>query len=1003
MPNKNSRIVILQICVMMITTNCWSLEKLICGFEKEELTLWPGLNLVDSSGTDYGYNGAQAIGFVIRKDSNEATEGSYHFIHEVYPAAPTAGFLSTRRYASWYQDWSMLQNYWDSSRVPVGEYGGPADWQSTRFANLYNMYKILTLMDSLKKWSGYKWLCIDAKISEESATLRVNVEDRWKQSNYRHYLLTPGGWKTLCFPLADIVRVQDLDLSEIINLRILLCRTTGPCVIEFDNIRLLDTLGNISDPLVYDNSPLFPWIIGSGWWGNSPLKSAPPPVYVPQERITGSINKFITNRIATGRNTYNSVSSYEHPEGVIPFDDNRMLIARSMVVQSNPSQPIQSNPRATMQTVDGGHTWSNLAGEINGFPTIIDKYCAWSATPKWMSGDNLLRGNGYVMEMEWCSTRGDNAGIPLFWHFYKIAMTGPNSWQIFPATPPETSDPQKPERVIAGFTPHTCEVRGPAIIALPNGELWSVSGTWTAYKKNYTYYECSFSLDGGLHWQHVNDKPYIANGTNPRGFSGGQLMPLAYENKFSLAVYTQNYLELHQSDGKTWTTKGIIGWPGWSKLVNAISYHNDRIFFLVGDLVAPKRLILTSYKDGHYAAADSVCVAGNISGYRMTLCGQTVWLFWIDSDDGAVKYRVYDIPSETWLTGIMEAVKDNDFPIGYLHVPQTSPPSHVPLTYVLSGPIPTGYSKESDYYNSQEFPKDPDPWAIKTVYIPIPPEQAVLDSDYDGLNNTEENRLGTSNSNPDSDGDHLLDGQEVNLLGTNPLFMDTDNDGDNDDVELYYYTDPLKSNRSATRNTSPSASLTADIVQGQAPLTVCFDASLSSDANEDGLCFKWDLDHVIPHWVYGYLKNDNNVLDGGNKMVYTFNEGGNYQVKVTAYDGRGGQDTKEITITVDGVNAEGGTNLIKNRNIINCFPNPVTANRVKFSVSALALSSRDRQDASVGIYSISGKLLKKWEINSTLNTQESFVWHTKNTASGIYIIKLTTRSKTFTKRVLVSK
>lgn len=54
------------------------------------------------------------------------------------------------------------------------------------------------------------------------------------------------------------------------------------------------------------------------------------------------------------------------------------------------------------------------------------------------------------------------------------------------------------------------------------------------------------------------------------------------------------------------------------------------------------------------------------------------------------------------------------------------------------------------------------------------------DSDGDDLLDTEEKQLGTDPNNPDTDGDHLTDGQEVKILKTNPLKVDSDGDGVSD-------------------------------------------------------------------------------------------------------------------------------------------------------------------------------------------------------------------------------
>lgn len=49
---------------------------------------------------------------------------------------------------------------------------------------------------------------------------------------------------------------------------------------------------------------------------------------------------------------------------------------------------------------------------------------------------------------------------------------------------------------------------------------------------------------------------------------------------------------------------------------------------------------------------------------------------------------------------------------------------------------------------------------------------------------------GTKPDDPDSDGDGLLDGAEVNVHGTNPNVADTDEDGFNDGVEYFYGKSP---------------------------------------------------------------------------------------------------------------------------------------------------------------------------------------------------------------------
>ena len=65
------------------------------------------------------------------------------------------------------------------------------------------------------------------------------------------------------------------------------------------------------------------------------------------------------------------------------------------------------------------------------------------------------------------------------------------------------------------------------------------------------------------------------------------------------------------------------------------------------------------------------------------------------------------------------------------------------------------------------------------------------DSDDDGLPDVAERYTKTDPHRRDTDGDQIVDGDEIRLLSTNPLQADTDSDGFDDLVELKAGTDPL--------------------------------------------------------------------------------------------------------------------------------------------------------------------------------------------------------------------
>jgi hypothetical protein len=75
------------------------------------------------------------------------------------------------------------------------------------------------------------------------------------------------------------------------------------------------------------------------------------------------------------------------------------------------------------------------------------------------------------------------------------------------------------------------------------------------------------------------------------------------------------------------------------------------------------------------------------------------------------------------------------------------------------------------------------------VDVTIPP--LVIDTDNDGLTDDEEHTWETDPTNPDTDADGLLDGEEVHTYMTDPLVTDTDDDSFSDGDEIAAGTNPL--------------------------------------------------------------------------------------------------------------------------------------------------------------------------------------------------------------------
>ncbi len=107
-----------------------------------------------------------------------------------------------------------------------------------------------------------------------------------------------------------------------------------------------------------------------------------------------------------------------------------------------------------------------------------------------------------------------------------------------------------------------------------------------------------------------------------------------------------------------------------------------------------------------------------------------------------------------------------------------------------------GFSSSFDL-NGYRSGSDPtwDSYLNAGVGLTLLSESCTSDRDEDGLGRCDEEKFGTDPKNPDTDGDGLSDGEELNNYKTDPLKADTDGDSLSDYDEIMKYKTESINNR----------------------------------------------------------------------------------------------------------------------------------------------------------------------------------------------------------------
>ncbi|MCL1046519.1 PQQ-binding-like beta-propeller repeat protein [Shewanella electrodiphila] len=135
---------------------------------------------------------------------------------------------------------------------------------------------------------------------------------------------------------------------------------------------------------------------------------------------------------------------------------------------------------------------------------------------------------------------------------------------------------------------------------------------------------------------------------------------------------------------------------------------------------------------------------------------------------------------------------------------------------------------------------------------------ALLDSDNDGISNLIEYSLLTDPTNADSDNDGLSDGDEVNGVQTNPLNSDSDGDGLTDGEEVNDHgTDPLNQDSDA------------DGLNDYVEVATLGTNPLNEDSDADGIPDSWEVANSLNPLLDDTLADaDNDGLSNADEFAY---------------------------------------------------------------------------------------------------------------------------------------
>ncbi len=893
---KKSLIPLILIVVMQASAFAKSEPKLIMGFENGEQNGADGKPLWEckpkSGGDVLWKHDYSSCNLMVRNDKACASQGNAAGVFEIFEKTVPNDKMITFAAERWQSfDWAYGKvKYLDPNNMIYGEMEGPADWNSTRFYTIFSMFKNLQRMGDKKDWSGYDKLWIDVK-SPNKATIRVFIEDFTKRSSYQHFEIDPGEYRTISFDLKSAIWSSKLDPSNICDIDIQLRNFAGPGPVFFDNIRLVNDGEKSAFPIVSDASPVFDCGFYSQY--RPPHEMPPADTYVAKDRKMGAVEERITLAFkdikqAIDYPTLFYISALDADRAVLGTSDRffRGFAFFSKDGLKNVGD-ISSKP-GLMTDLQPEWKW----GEVYTDPCTAKGWegrCGMALN----FPDQQLRGASYMSNMTWCGSAGGGSGVPFFGWVLKVVSPKKDGWGVYPRPVSREERakmpvPQDLDAVIVGDDTRGC-VSWCHTTSLPSGRLWAA---WKTNTKNSQYgWRVRTSLSDDLvNWKH----PDCGTTLGPKDYPCGNYLTILPFGKDSVIIPSpeQEFMNIYSSDGTSpWKSLGKIN-IGWENQGLSVVPFSDKEFFAVWgeskkDEKETGKIIVWSVKngtaskiEGHAASGLSKIKPMSSKFCAATLCGETLYLFWLDGANKSVMMQGFSLVKRSWdkAREIWRESEAERMPFA-IAVAENSLPNCI---------MPS--------WNSRTFTAADPTKGTNNIWVARlspSPEHLTRDKDLDGLDDESETKLGTDPTNPDCDGDTLFDGQEVNLTYTDPKKTDTDGDCDDDALELYAYSNPSDPKKMASKSIPQELIASATPTTGKAPLSVALDASGSQN-----LGIRWELGTKGSDYQLGVRKESENLVVHGQRAVYTFQKPGTYTVKAISENTKGAKSEKEFKINV---------------------------------------------------------------------------------------------------------